>query len=135
MDTKDEVMKTISNMPNKTSVGFDGISNKLLKTIAPYIIDDLTACINKSFMESKFPDKIKVAKIIPIYKKGQKEDPANHRPIAQLSPFSKTFELQFLDQLTEFFDENNVINNNLDSGLNITPHMHYCSQLNILKQH
>ena len=49
---ENEVQETIKSMSNKASVGPDGISNKIIKKISPFIIKELTTCINKSFKGS-----------------------------------------------------------------------------------
>ena len=85
---------------------------KLFKKISPWIIKELTVCINKSFREECFPEKLKVSQLSPVFKKGDRTCPSNWRPIAQLSPFSKAYEKTFLNQLNEQSDFNKVINSN-----------------------
>ena len=55
-------------MKSKSSYGADSISNKVLKFIAPTIIQPLKHLINISLRTGYFPDELKIAKIIPIYK-------------------------------------------------------------------
>ena len=98
--TEEEVKKSVMSLSNKSSTGPDGISNKILKQIIPFIIKELTICINKSFISEKFPIKLKISKISPIFKKEDRTNPANWRPIAQLSPFSKIFEQIIMLQVT-----------------------------------
>ena len=61
------VKKTINNLPTKNSCGYDDISWKLLKVIAPVIIKPLTLLINQVLNTGICPDKLKIAKVIPIY--------------------------------------------------------------------
>ena len=107
--TEEEVKKSVMSLSNKSSTGPDGISNKILKEIIPFILKELTICINKSFLSEKFPTKLKISKISPIFKKEDRTNPANWRPIAQLSPFSKIFEQIIMLQVTEFFTRHEVI--------------------------
>ena len=84
--------KTINNLPTKNSCGFDGISTKLLKVIEPVILKSLTLLINQVLYSGVFPDKLKIAKVIPIFKK---DDPSlfeNYRPISLLPTISKVLE-------------------------------------------
>ena len=67
------VKKTINNLPTKNSCGYDDVSSKLLKVIAPVIIKPLTLLINQVLNTGLFPDKLKIAKVIPIYKKGDRQ--------------------------------------------------------------
>ena len=52
---------------------------------------------------------MKLACVVPIYKKGEKNKCGNHRPISLLSPFSKIFEKCLLSQLESFFSVNNLL--------------------------
>ena len=62
------INKIIYNLAPKSSSGCDGISSKLLKVIAPVIIKPLTLLINQVLNTGTFPDKLKIAKVIPIFK-------------------------------------------------------------------
>ena len=79
-------------MQPKTSSGFDNISLKLIKTCANYITKPLTAIINQSLTQGTFPDLLKIAKVIPIYKKENQHLFDNYRPISLLPSLSKIFE-------------------------------------------
>ena len=56
-------------MKTKTSTGHDNISNKLLKSLQVVISKSLTLIINQSLNTGIFPQKLKLAKVIPIHKK------------------------------------------------------------------
>jgi len=58
-----------------------------------------------------FPNKLKFAKVIPIYKKGDMYDPKNYRPISILSTFSKIFGSSMLSRLNNFLYSCNIISN------------------------
>ena len=66
---EEAVNKIIHNLPTKHSCGFDGISSKLLQIIEPVILRSLTMVINQVQSTGIFPDKLKIAKVIPIFKK------------------------------------------------------------------
>ncbi len=88
-----EIEKTVSKFRPKKSSGYDGISNILLKKIINIISIPLSVVFNKSLNNGIFPDKIKIAEIIPIYKlKGQKDDLSSYRPISLLPVISKVLE-------------------------------------------
>ena len=59
--------------PNKNSLGFDEILVKLSKEVIYEIAITLTYLINKSFQDGIFPDDLKIARIVPIYKRGDKK--------------------------------------------------------------
>ena len=86
------VKKTINNLPTKNSCAYDDISSKLLKVIAPVIIKPLTLLFNQVLNTGICPDKLKIAKVIPIYKKGDPQLFENYRPISLLPTISKVLE-------------------------------------------
>ena len=98
------LLNFIKRMKPKTSFGEDLISNKVLQFIAPYIFQPLKHLINLSLKTGYFPDKFKVAKIIPIFKDSDKHDFTNYRPISLLSSLSRLVESIVCFQLTGFAD-------------------------------
>ena len=85
-------MKTIQNLPSKNSCGVDGISSKLIKIIEPAIIKPLTLLINQVLNTGIFPDELKIAKVIPLFKKDDPKLLKNYRPISLLPTISKVRE-------------------------------------------
>ena len=68
----DEIIsKTIDSIQPKTSCGFDGISSQLLKSLKPALTQSLMLITNQILTTGIFPDKLKIAKVVPIYKKGK----------------------------------------------------------------
>ena len=51
---------------NKTSFGADGVSNVLLKVLAPYIIKPLYKMFNRSIRNGTVPAAFKIAKVINV---------------------------------------------------------------------
>jgi len=84
--------KIISNLPNKRSCGYDGISNMLIKKIAPSLITPLCIAINKSIESGEVPDNLKIAQIVPVYKSKDSQVFTNYRPISLLLNISKILE-------------------------------------------
>ena len=77
--------------------------------MADIIASPISRLINKSFLTCIFPDVLKKAKIIPIHKKGSKQEVGNYRPISLLPALSKIWEKAINIQLTEKMDEMEVI--------------------------
>ena len=69
----------------------------------------LVTLINESFLTGIFPDKLKIAKVIAIHKKGATDDPSNYRPISLLSVFSKIFEKIMHKRLYNFLEVNDIL--------------------------
>ena len=64
-----ETNKLIQSLKAKDSAGHDGITTKILKVIGPILSKSLTLIINQSLITGVFPDNLKVAKVVPLYKK------------------------------------------------------------------
>ena len=58
----------------------------------------------------KFPNEWKIAKVIPLFKKGSKREPGNYRPISVLPLVSKVFEKIIYYQLHDYLQENRLLN-------------------------
>jgi hypothetical protein len=105
-----EIISIIKSLKTKHSHGYDGISTKLLKISARYICSPLTHICNKSISTGTFPERLKYSVIKPLYKKGDKTDPSNYRPISMLTSFSKVLEKALYNRLREYLSENNIFN-------------------------
>ena len=96
-------------MDNKSSSGYDMFSNKIIKAIKNEISKPLTLIINQMLESGIFPDSLKIAKIIPLYKKGNINSITNYRPISLLPTLSKVFERVIFNQLYLYLDHNNLL--------------------------
>ena len=95
----DEIIsKTIDSIQPKTS-GFDGISSQLLKSLKPALTQSLRLITNQILTTGIFPDKLNIAKVVPIYKKGENTQLCNYRPISLLTAISKVIEKIMYSQL------------------------------------
>ena len=109
-----EVLEFIGSLEPKTSSGYDNISSKLLIQLAPIIHSILRLIINQSLITGIFPQKLKTAMIIPIYK-GKNSDEhefVNYRPISLLPVISKIIEKVVHKQLYEYMSCNELFNDN-----------------------
>ena len=102
--TTSEVSSVIQALKNGKSCGPNSIPIKLLKILESHISVHLSCLINESFVRGIFPDKLKIAKVIPVFKKGLTTKTSNYRPISLLSIFSKIFEKVMYQRLYKFLD-------------------------------
>jgi hypothetical protein len=102
---KKTILKAIDNLKPKTSTGMDGLSNKLVKLLKNVISDCLTLIINQSISTGIFPEKLKIAKVIPLFKKGEVSQLSNYRPISILPSLSKIIERIMHSQIQDYFDK------------------------------
>ena len=63
---------------------------------------------NKSFREGSFPEVLKIAKVIPVYKGDDAANPGNYRPISLLSVFDKLLEKLMYNRLDSFLHEHKI---------------------------
>ena len=102
------VAKIIESLKTKSSCGDDGLSTKLLKEIKNETCSSITLIVNQMITTGIFPDSLKIAKIIPIFKKGDIEIIENYRPISILPAISKIFEKILSLQIHEYFQSKHL---------------------------
>lgn len=86
------------------------IPSFVYKRISQHISSVLAIIINKSFSCGVFPDVLKLARVIPIFKSGEKNVIANYRPISTVDFISKVFERAMFNRISKFLDTFNIIN-------------------------
>ena len=91
----------IKNMKSKSSTGYDNISYKLVKIAEDVLIKPLTLLMNQIIYTGEFPTQLKIAKVKPLFKRGNQSSFANYRPISLLPSISKIFEHVMTSQLME----------------------------------
>lgn len=87
-----ELCNIVDSLENKASLDYDELSNSVLKIIFIYIVDVVSHIFNLSFSSGIVPDKLKIAVVIPLFKKGDRKLKENYRPISLLPIFSKILE-------------------------------------------
>jgi len=95
-----EIDKAIKSLANKKSFGMDGVSQNLFRDTGDLILPELRMILN-SFCQYGLSDNLKIARVMPLHKKGSKIDINNYRPISNLSVFSKVYEKCLLARLDE----------------------------------
>jgi len=109
--TEAEVICAISSLKNKTSCGYDGLSNKILKVCSSQISKPITYVINKSLTCGICPHCLQYAIIKPSFKRSDKSRVSNYRPISFLNGFSKIFELLIFHRLKHYLVSNYLLVN------------------------
>jgi hypothetical protein len=65
-----EIERIIESLKASLTHGYDEISNNILKVCNTYISTLLSYLVNRVLFEGVFPDRLKHATIVPVYKKG-----------------------------------------------------------------
>ena len=90
--TPTEIEKITKALPNKTSYGHNKISNIMLKTLIEVISHPLSLIFNQSIATGSFPERMKQAEVVPLYKGKDMDIVINYRPISLLITISKILE-------------------------------------------
>ena len=83
------VFSLLSNLCKSKATGLDRISAKLLRVCPELIAESLCAIFNRSINTGIFPHDWKCAKVIPLFKKGERRDLNNYRPISIIPVVTK----------------------------------------------
>ena len=102
-----EISNILSEMKPSFSAGFDQIPSKFLKICPDNILVALSHIFNLSISKGEFIDCFKIAKVCPVFKKGDPCNINNYRPISLLSNFSKILEKIMYRRLYSFLNQQN----------------------------
>ena len=115
--TSAEVLLTNNQLKNKKAVRYNDVETKFIKynkhIIAPIISDLFNVCVSNGI----FPNCLKVAEVIPVFKKGDKNNSTNYRPISSLSQFDKILEKMIFTRLYSYLEKTTMshfIHNNFN---------------------
>ena len=106
--SESEVVAAIKSLMN-SSAGYDEVPVRILKQNINIFIKPLTRLIISSIREDIFPDQLKIAKVVPIFKVTDKHCMENYRSISVLSVYSKILEKVMYNNLIEFITKNEVL--------------------------
>ena len=102
--TMNDVLKELRSINIRMTTGCDLIPGKLIKEGADFLCKPIPSLINKCIDTCTFPNTLKLADVVPIFKKNMLNK-MNYRPISILSCISKIFEKLLISQLRMYFDD------------------------------
>ena len=108
--TREDVSKRIDALKVGKSPGPDGISTNILKRLKDSVVHPLQKLYQLSMDSSEIPDDWKTAKVIPIFKKGAKGKPENHRPVSLTSEVCKMKESIIREKISDHLYTNALLN-------------------------
>jgi len=106
---KTEIKSIITMMNHTKAAGPNSIPTEVLKLFKDEISDPLCTIFNLSFSTGQHPDIFKVAKTIPIFKKGSRQTVSNYRPICLLSNLNKILEKLIFSRLYTFLESHKCL--------------------------
>ena len=104
-----KVVKLLKGLSNCKAAGLDKISGKILKVAANTIAPSLTHIFNHGLISNCFPYEWKMARLVPIHKKGPRNLTENYRPISILPAISKIMERIMYDQIYQYLSDNSLL--------------------------
>ena len=108
--TLKELYDAIDSLDNNKSPG-PGVFNAWAIKAAKFAIGThLQSVFNTCISQNIFPEKLKLAFISPVYKKGDVKICENYRPISITPMFAKLFERILLNQVNEFMQKEKILN-------------------------
>ena len=102
-------MSEISNLNSSKAVGPFSIPVNILKLIKNIISVPLEIIFNSSLLNGIVPPSLKIARVIPIHKKGSTLSLNNYRPISLLSVFNKIIEKLMFKAISNFINKHSIL--------------------------
>ena len=109
--TSEEIILEINKLNSSKAVGPFSIPINILKLTKDIISKPLEIIFNSSLLNSIVPDSFKIARIIPIHKKGSTMSLDNYRPISLLSVFNELLGKLMFKRINKFISKHNILHN------------------------
>lgn len=124
--TKSDVLLAVSRVKDKISRTPEGIPSYVIKRIIVSIIHPLVYLFDSFLQLNYVPIQWKKAVIIPVFKKGNQNNPLNYRPISLTSSFCRIFESILFDKILSHLLHNNLLS---PFQFGFLPNRSTCSQI------
>ncbi|CAM4584956.1 unnamed protein product [Lepidochelys kempii] len=109
---KNEVVQDyLEKLDEHKSMGPDALHPRVLKELVDVIAEPLAIIFENSWQVGEVPDDWRMDNVVPIFKKGKKEDPGNYRPVSLTSVPEKIMEQVLKESILKHLDERKVIRN------------------------
>ncbi|KFO62867.1 hypothetical protein N302_10922, partial [Corvus brachyrhynchos] len=102
---EEAVRELLSRLDVHKSMGPNGIHPRVMRELADELVKPLSIVYQQSWLTSEVLDDWKLANVMPIHKKGRKEDPGNYRPVSLTSVPGKVMEPFILSAITQHLQD------------------------------
>ena len=106
---EDEFEEAFKSLKRNKAPGHDGLGVNIITSVYEFLKKPLLKIFNQSINLCIFPEKMKIAKVTPIYKSGKKQLLRNYCPISVLSCFSKILERIMYIRVYNYLTDNNLL--------------------------
>ena len=107
--TLEELNKAFLTLKSNKSAGLDEISVNVVKSIFDKIPIPIYHIFNLSLKQGIFPNKLKIANVLPVFKAGEDFKLSNYRPISILPCFSKILERIMYNRLYLYLNTHGML--------------------------
>ena len=109
---EEDIITAIASMGTYSAVGPDKFPAIILKKCSKTLASPLASMLRSSLDLGIIPTAYKKQSIVPIYKKGNRDNPANYRPVSLTSHIIKVFERVIRSKMVEYLETNKLLNKN-----------------------
>ncbi|KFQ80642.1 RNA-directed DNA polymerase from mobile element jockey, partial [Phoenicopterus ruber ruber] len=106
---EDQVREQLGKLDTHKSMGPNGMHPRVLREVAEVIAKPLSIIFEKSWRTGEVPEDRRKDNVIPVFKKGKKEDLGNYRPVSLTSVPGKMMEQLILEAISKHVEEKKVI--------------------------
>lgn len=104
-----EIVAIVNSLPKNKAAGLDGITARLIQENIDILGPILCNLFNHSLLDGIYPSRLKIAKVTPVFKEGDRSEPSSYRPISVLSAINIIFEKLIAKRVHKFLEKYRVI--------------------------